>query len=334
MHGTKVSLVVLNTLIDACSRVSDMDTASKLHEEMVDMNVLPDLITYSTLIKGYSVCGELDKALQLFTTMRNKGIRPDAIVFNSLLDGCARKQMPALCEQVVADMEAAGVVPSNHSASILIKLYGRCKNLDAAFKVIDEMPKKFGFQANNAVYTCLMSACIANGRLEQAMELRTRMLKEGVYPDEKTYSTLLRGALRANSVELSVLLINAAVDQGSSRNSARYLLDDELVKSVLLLIQRRNLWEAHGRDLHERLRSAGVRTSCPADGPKVHTSNRREADASKRDGAEHGQRVVRSSGMSGKNDMSFNRRDSQSNSDSRPHQQQRRRVPATRERNI
>jgi pentatricopeptide repeat protein len=328
MHGTKVSLVVLNTLIDACSRVSDMGTASKLHEEMVDMNVLPDLITYSTLIKGFSVCGELDKALQLFTTMRNKGIRPDAIVFNSLLDGCARKQMPALCEQVVADMETAGVVPSNHSASIMIKLYGRCKDLDAAFKVIDEMPKKFGFQANNAVYTCLMSACIANGRLEQAMELRTRMLKEGVYPDEKTYSTLLRGALRANSVELCVLLVNAALDQGASRNSARYLLDDELVKSVLLLIQRRHLWEAHGRELHERLRSAGVRTSCPADGPKVHSGNRHEAHAAKRDGAEQGERSVRSS------DRSFNRRDSQSNCDSRSHQQQRRRVPTTRANNM
>jgi pentatricopeptide repeat protein len=332
IHGTKVSLVVLNTLIDACSRVNDMDTASRLHQEMIDLDVAPDLITYSTLIKGFSTCGDLDKALQLFTMMRNKGIRPDAIVFNSLLDGCARKQMPALCEQVILDMEAAGVVPSNHSASILIKLYGRCKDLDAAFKVINDMPKKFGFQANNAVYTCLMSACITNGRVDQAMELRTQMLKEGVHPDEKTYSTLLRGALRTSSVEMCVLLVTAALEQRTGRNSsARYLLDDELVKSVLLLIQRRNLWEAHGRELHERLRSAGVRMSCSADGPKAQTSNGHEAN---RGNAARGERSVRSFGTNNKSSMSHNRHDEEPKGDSRPLQHQRRRAPAARANNL
>jgi len=194
--------------------------------------------------------------------MQKKGIRPDAIVFNSLLDGCAKKQMPALCEQVIRDMEIASVVPSNHSASILIKLYGRCKDLDAAFRVINDMPQKYGFKANNAVYTCLMSACIANGHLDKAMELRLRMHKERIMPDEKTYSTLLRGTLRAGSVEQCALLVNAALDQ-QCRRSARYFLDEELVKSVLLLIQRRNLWEAHGRELLERLQNSGISARCP-----------------------------------------------------------------------
>jgi pentatricopeptide repeat protein len=269
INGTKISLVVLNTLIDACSRVGDMDSASKLFQDMLESTVVPDLITYSTLIKGYCTSDQLDEALQLFTVMKKKGIRPDAIVFNSLLDGCAKKQMPSLCEQVIRDMESAGVVPSNHSASILIKLYGRCKDLDAAFRVIDVMPSKYGFRPNNPVYTCLMSTCIANGRLDKAMELRTRMLKEGVLPDEKTYSTLLRGTLRAGSVEQCISLVNAALEQKRGRNSSsRYLLDEELVKSVLILIQRRSLWEAHGRDLYERLKNDGVAVHCSPDGPK------------------------------------------------------------------
>jgi len=262
LHGTKVSLVVLNTLIDACSRVGDMVAATKIFQEMSETQCVPDVITYSTLIKGHCVNDDLDRALQLFSLMQKKGIRPDAIVFNSLLDGCAKRQMPVLCEQVISDMESAGVVPSNHSASILIKLYGRCKDLDAAFRVINEMPQKYGFKPNNAVYTCLMSACIANGRLDQAMELRVRMLKEGVCPDEKTFSTLLRGALRAGSVEQCVLLVNSALDQKGVR-SVRNLLDNELVKSVLILIQRRNLWQAHGQELLDRLRDVGMSVQIP-----------------------------------------------------------------------
>jgi pentatricopeptide repeat protein len=226
--GTKASLVVVNTLLDACSRVGDMRSASIVFADMNDMACEPDLITYSTLIKGHCISEDLEQALQLFAAMQEKGIRPDAIVFNSLLDGCAKKQVPGLCEQLIKDMVAAGIAPSNHSASILIKLYGRCKDLDAAFRVINEMPKKYSFRANNAVYTCLMSACVSNGALEKALELRKRMVDEGVYPDERTYSTLLRGSLRAQSIEQCSMLVSAALDQCRGQR-VRSLLEEDLV---------------------------------------------------------------------------------------------------------
>merc|ERR1719272_719942 len=192
-NSIKVSLVVFNTLLDACSRVSDMENAAKLFKEMVELQVTPDLITYSTLIKGYCLCGDMDEGMQLFMLMRKKGILPDAVVFNSLLDGCAKRQMRTLCEQVIRDMLEAGVTPSNHSVSILVKLYGRCNDLEAAWKVFEEMPREHGFKANAAVYTCLMSACIANNAMDKALDLRLRMMKERVALDQKTYSTLLRG---------------------------------------------------------------------------------------------------------------------------------------------
>jgi len=249
--------VVFNTVIDACSRVGDMDNAARLFRDMMDAQCAPDLITYSTLIKGYCVREELDEAIKLFSLMRRKGIKPDAVVFNSLLDGCAKKQMPDLCEQVISDMEEAGVLPSNYSASILIKSYGRCNDLKSAFKVLDEMPKKYGFRPNTAVYTCLMSTCIANGRFDLAMDLRTRMIEMRCHLDEKTYSTLLRGALRAGSVDHCTLLAHAALDQGN-----RGLLDEDLVKSVLLLIRSRHLWEQQGRHLLDRLREVGHPVQC------------------------------------------------------------------------
>jgi pentatricopeptide repeat protein len=281
MRGTQASLVVLNTLIDACSRVGDMQAANKLFKDMLDAECDPDVITYSTLIKGHCNGNDLDQALQMFRLMEKKGIRPDAIVFNSLLDGCAKKQMTSLCEQVIQDMEKAGVVPSNHSASILIKLYGRTKNLDAAFRVVDEFPKKYGVRCNNPVYTCLMSACISNGRLGRAMELRLRMMREGIQPDEKTYSTLLRGTLRTGSVEQCLLLLNAALEQKGGRLQPRALLDEELVKSTLILIRRKNLWDAHGQELLEKLRRAGVNARIPGDGPK--NTGRSEGAAQQRD---------------------------------------------------
>merc|ERR1719231_2039895 len=69
----------------------------------------------------------------------------DAIVFNSILDGCAHKQMRTLTEQVLQDMENAGIAPSNFTLSILVKLYGRCSDIEAAFKVVDTYPARYKF---------------------------------------------------------------------------------------------------------------------------------------------------------------------------------------------
>merc|ERR1719281_431453 len=264
-HNVKVSLVVYNTLIDACCRVSDMEGAAKLFQDMVAGQCTPDLITYSTLIKGYCLCGDMDQGMQLFMLMRKKGIVPDAVVFNSLLDGCAKRQMRTLREQVVRDMAEAGVSPSNHSVSILVKLYGRCRDLDAAFRVFEEMPRDHGFKPNAAVFTCLMSSCIANNQMDRAMQLHKQMARERVHCDEKTYSTLLRGAVRGSNIEAAVDLIHCALDQGT-----RGLLEEELVQNVLFLIQRRGQFEQQGKPLVQRLREHGIEVSCPEQGPGAH----------------------------------------------------------------
>jgi pentatricopeptide repeat protein len=261
-HNVKVSQVAYNTLIDACCRVADMDGASRLFQDMVSHQATPDLITYSTLIKGYCLCGDMDQGMQLFMLMRKKGITPDAVVFNSLLDGCAKRQMRTMCDQVIQDMQEAGIKPSNHTVSILVKLYGRCRDLESAFRCFEDMPRENGFKANAAVYTCLMSACIANNQLERALELRLRMMKERVVLDQKTYSTLLRGALRVSNVEVAVDLIHAGLDQ-----KTRDVLEQDLVQNVLFLISRRGQFQHHGRELVERLRENGIEVSCPNDGP-------------------------------------------------------------------
>jgi pentatricopeptide repeat protein len=256
-HGVKVGLVIFNTLIDACSRVGDMDGAAQIYRDMLDAECVPDLITYSTLIKGYCICDDFAQAVELFALMRRRGIRPDAIVFNSLLDGAAKQGKLEFCTQVLDDMVEAGLSPSNHSASILIKLHGRRRDLNAAFKIIDELPAKFGFRPNAAVFTCLMATCIQCGRLNEAVKLRERMLREKCQPDEKTYSTLLRGALRGGHAECCLETMHAAIRQGP----VRQLLDVGLVKSVFDLLHKKKLWDhCCGQELQDQLESLGVLT--------------------------------------------------------------------------
>jgi pentatricopeptide repeat protein len=250
------SKVTYNTLIDALVRQGEMDRATDLFRDMSLKGVTPDLITYSTLIKGHCVRGDLEQGLQLLGLMQRRGNSPDAILFNSILDGCAHKQMCSLTEMVLKDMEAAGIAPSNFTLSILVKLYGRCNDLEMAFKVVDTYPRKYGFDLNAQVYTCLMSACIANGELARAIDVYERMSTAGCASDAKTYQTLLSGCLRHDDLDNATRLVGDAL-----KRDPPLCLDRDVVESVLFMTARRGRGTDLGLPLLELLEHAGVSVS-------------------------------------------------------------------------
>jgi len=263
------SKVTYNTLIDALVRQGEMDRATDLFRDMSLKAVTPDLITYSTLIKGHCVRGDLEQGLQLLGLMQRRSIAPDAILFNSILDGCAHKQMCSLTEMVIKDMESAGIAPSNFTLSILVKLYGRCNDLETAFRIVDTYPRKYGFDLNAQVYTCLMSACIANGELARAVEVYERMTQAGCASDAKTYQTLLSGCLRHDDLDNAARLVGDALAR-----EPPLCLDREVVESVLFMTARRGRSTDLGLPLLSRLEEAGVSVS-----DRVSNAVRRGEDA-------------------------------------------------------
>merc|ERR1719379_3326022 len=135
--GFALNLVTYNALVDAMAKVGDVEGAADLFRDMCSRGIAPDLVTYSTVIKAYCVTGDLEPAIQLFSLMRKRGLVPDQILFNSLLDGCAKKPLRSLAEQVLRDMEDSGVSISNYTLSILVKLYGRCGDVVEAIHVTE-----------------------------------------------------------------------------------------------------------------------------------------------------------------------------------------------------
>jgi pentatricopeptide repeat protein len=265
MRASRVqpSLATFNALIDVCARQGDVDRASQLFRDMCSLGVSPDLITYSTVIKGYCVQGDLEQAIQLFTLMRKRGIHPDAILFNSILDGAARKQMTSLVEQVLGDMEGCGIAPSNFTLSILVKLYGRSQDLDTALRHVETMSAKYGFVANDQVYTCLVAACANCGRMAQAYEVFRKLAS----PDAKAFTTVINGALKHNDVSGALQFLERGV-------AARCGLGQDVVDNVIFMAQRRKL-SSQLQALAPKLATAGYTTRSRAvDEPEAGVQSR------------------------------------------------------------
>ncbi|CBZ50258.1 pentatricopeptide repeat-containing protein At5g55840, related [Neospora caninum Liverpool] len=212
-NGVAINIVTFNSIVDACARVGAMDKAAMLLEDMLSQGIKPDLITFSTIIKGYCVHGEMNKALHLLKAMRERQIKPDGVLYNSLLDGCVKTGRVSLCEYLWEEMQREEIPPSNFTLTILIKMHGRLYQLQKAFELVKELPRKYGFTINAHVYTCLMAACIVNREYSLALEVYDCMERNAVRGDPKTLTTIVGGCIKGRMIREAVNIVERALDQ-------------------------------------------------------------------------------------------------------------------------
>merc|ERR1740117_1006450 len=208
----ELSIVMYNTLIDACARCGRMEQLSTILGDMKAHSIKPNVITYSTTLKGYCQNGDIQKAFLILEQMKQESnLKPDEIMYNSLLDGCAQNNLVEEGLRLLDEMQAEGVQPSNFTLSVLVKLMNRARRLDQAFSLVEQITKKYRFSPNVHVYTNLMQACVSNQQLPRGMKMLEQMLEDRVAPDSRTYSILVRGSISRGLYEQAIGLLKGAL---------------------------------------------------------------------------------------------------------------------------
>eukprot|EP00927_Polykrikos_kofoidii_P022814 TRINITY_DN21181_c0_g1_i1.p1 TRINITY_DN21181_c0_g1~~TRINITY_DN21181_c0_g1_i1.p1 ORF type:complete len:805 (-),score=97.16 TRINITY_DN21181_c0_g1_i1:309-2723(-) len=205
------SIVTFNALIDACARCGEMSRVPQLLDSMSCQNIEPTLITYCAILKGYCRGNQIESAFELVETMRRTtSLVPDEIMYNTLLDGCARSGLFNRGLQVLAEMEAAHVNPSNFTLSLLMKLAGRSRQLETAFELFENIPRRFHFQPNVHAYANLILACLQHHALPRAMALLDKMAQVRMRPDSRLYGMLIRACISSGDLRTAEGLVRAA----------------------------------------------------------------------------------------------------------------------------
>jgi len=206
-----LSLAAYNALIDACTRSNDMARVPQILQDMAKDGLEPNIVTYSTIIKGYCLQNRPDKAMELLHEMKQSSrYRPDEITYNTLIDGCARFGHYERGMALLAEMQEQGVRPSNFTLSVLAKLATRSRRPERAFEICEDLAKRYGLRLNVQVYNNLVHACTANQDLQRGLKLLEQMQREGVRPDSRTFTLLLRGSLASGEVKETAALLRAA----------------------------------------------------------------------------------------------------------------------------
>jgi pentatricopeptide repeat protein len=224
VRNIQSNTITYNTILNAFAQGGAMHRAAVLLEDMksADPPVEPDIVTYSTLVKGFSNSGDLDRALCILKDMQDEGKNsPDEVMYNSILDGCCKAQRLEDALKLFGEMKQNGIAPSNYTLSIMVKLLGRGRRLKQALALVEEVSNEFGVKPNIQVYTCLIQACFNNRQASKAIALHDKIIEEGLFPDEMTYSALVKGCLQASLVDKAVHLVKCAHGVAHPRATGR-----------------------------------------------------------------------------------------------------------------
>lgn len=265
-QGIKLNTVVYNAVVDAQARIGNMAAVSELIEAMEPDGCAPDSITYSIIVKGYCVSGDLDRAFEIFCSMQNNNMAHDSIIYNTILDGCTRHGRWELADQVLAGMKNNQITPSHYTLGIVVKMWGRRKQLDKAFKALETMPRRFRFAPNSQVHTCLMCACLNNDAIDRAFEVFENLKSSGQGVDSKAYAALIQGCVRCGQLLRAVDLVLEAhkvpstsdhMQENTRINKAPGTLK-ESVDRLLRALTQHGLMEQHGVPMLKKLHEARV----------------------------------------------------------------------------
>lgn len=210
--GVMFSIVTCNTIVDACARCGEMQRVPGILETLARQGIEPNLITYSAILKGYCQESKMDNARQVIESMRQTTMFvPDEIMYNTLLDGCARGRFfeQGLC--IFQEMKAAGIKPSNFTLSVLVKLAGRCKRLNAAFTFLNEVPKEYGFHPNEHIYANVIHACVCEKDLGRGIDVLKLVIHNDLRPDSRMYTSILNGCICAGLGKDAAAILRSAL---------------------------------------------------------------------------------------------------------------------------
>ncbi|WCJ40324.1 Pentatricopeptide repeat (PPR) superfamily protein [Euphorbia peplus] len=171
-------------LIKTSLESGDLPRARHLFDKIPE----PDLRSWTIFISTHIHHGYPKEALQIYATLLARDIDPDELLLLSIAKACAASADLNQAKQIHNDAIRFGFNKHLSLGNALIDMYGKCKFVDGARRVFDDMVVK------DVVSWTSMASCYVNCGMSRHGLLAVReMSLDGVRPNSLTVSSVLRG---------------------------------------------------------------------------------------------------------------------------------------------
>ncbi|CAK9139306.1 unnamed protein product [Ilex paraguariensis] len=182
-----------------------VEDAMKLFEAMPCKNV----ISWTSMISGLDQHGKSHEALFVFRKMVDSGVELTSSTFSCVITACANVVDLCLGFQVHGHIFKQGYLFDVYITASLITFYANCKLMDDSCRVWNEK-----MHMNVVVWTALLTGYGLNGRHEDALKVLGDMLRNGVLPNQSSFTSALNSCCEMEAVDLGKEIHAVAVKLG------------------------------------------------------------------------------------------------------------------------
>ncbi|XP_027070143.2 pentatricopeptide repeat-containing protein At1g08070, chloroplastic [Coffea arabica] len=192
-----------NALVDMYAKCGEIDTARSLFDGMEVKNI----VSWNVMIGGHTHVSEYKEALAVFRHMQLERVEPNDVTFLNILPACA--QMGALDMgrwiHVYINKNCHHLQNSSVWTS-LIDMYAKCGSIESAKQVF------FGLETKSlSSWNVMISGLAMHGNAHGAIDLFSKLIEEGIEPDDVTFVGLLSACSHGGMVELGRLHFSSMV---------------------------------------------------------------------------------------------------------------------------
>ncbi|AEE77553.1 unnamed protein product [Arabidopsis thaliana] len=183
-----------STMVMGYSKAGDMEMARVMFDKMP----LPakNVVTWTIIIAGYAEKGLLKEADRLVDQMVASGLKFDAAAVISILAACTESGLLSLGMRIHSILKRSNLGSNAYVLNALLDMYAKCGNLKKAFDVFNDIPKK-----DLVSWNTMLHGLGVHGHGKEAIELFSRMRREGIRPDKVTFIAVLCSCNHAGLID-------------------------------------------------------------------------------------------------------------------------------------
>ncbi|KAI9081026.1 hypothetical protein K1719_037006 [Acacia pycnantha] len=185
-HGFEGDTFVASALLDMYAKCFDISMAKKVFDEMPDRTI----VSWNSMIVGFLKNKLYDHAIGIFReVLRETSVDPDQVSFSSVLSACANAARFDIGKQVHGNIIKRGLITVVYVKNSLLDMYSKCSLFDDAMKMFSDIGDR-----DVVTWNVMIVGCVHNDIFEAACSYFQAMRREGISPDEVSYSSALHAS--------------------------------------------------------------------------------------------------------------------------------------------
>ncbi|XP_060196306.1 pentatricopeptide repeat-containing protein At3g02330, mitochondrial [Lycium barbarum] len=176
------NVCVANAIMDMYGKCEAPCEARRLFDEME----IRDAVSWNAIIAAHEQNGHEDETLILFFRMLKSRMEPDEFTYGSVLKACAARQDLNIGMVIHNRIIKSGMGLECFIGSAVIDMYCKCEKVEEAEKLHERMEEQTIISWN-----AIISGFSLREQSEEAQKFFSKLLEEGMKPDNFTFATVL-----------------------------------------------------------------------------------------------------------------------------------------------